>query len=509
MRVGLRLLYNEGWMGGVNYVLNIARMLRSLPENERPHIIFLTAASAAEEIARKHAYLADEIAPIERANELKLDFVYPATQIAEAPYDAPWGGWIPDWQCRHYPELFAPEERIRRFLQYRTLAEGPAVCVFSSQQAIADTHALLGSNPTTRRHVFHFPAVIDAHHYARPAADIARTRARFGVPERYLIVCNQFWKHKNHLIIVEALALAPEIDLHVVMTGALDDERWPDYAAKVRGILERPEVADRITITGRIDRADQLDLMLGAGGIIQPSLFEGWSTFVEEARALGLPGLLSDIPVHREQSPAGCQFFDPTSAQDLAQKLDVFYSAPPERIPLMEAQRNQQEYALGCARQFMHIAADCTDTFDPALHETVAILARVLPQIKTEVGATNVAQHYAQIDYDRFLAGVRMSLRSSPEALARLAGYVCASDNPYAEEALRLVILATLAKCRPEDRRRFFEFDPASLTDTSAANTVAAIQRNARQPVRAGHRFVENAFFRARDFVKRKLPVQP
>lgn len=507
MRVGLRLLYNEGWMGGVNYVLNIARMLRSLPESERPHITFLTASSAAEEIARKHAYLADAIVQIERANDLKLDFVYPATQIAEAPYNAPWGGWIPDWQCRHYPELFAPEERMRRFLQYRTLAEGPAVCVFSSQQAIADTHTLLGSSPTTRHHVFNFPAVIDAQDYARPEADIARTRVKFGVPERYLIVCNQFWKHKNHLIIAEALALAPEIDLHVVMTGALEDERWPDYAAKVRGVLERPDVADRVTVTGRIDRADQLNLMLGARGIIQPSLFEGWSTFVEEARALGLPGLLSDIPVHREQAPTGCQFFDAASAQDLAQKLESFCSDPPERISLRAAQQNQQKYVLGSARQFMRIATDCADNYDPAAHETIAILARVLPQLKAEIGATVAAEPYAHADYDRFLAGVRMSLRSSPEAIARLAGYLCNSDNPYADEALKLVILATLAKCQPEDRRRFFEFDPASLSDRSAANTVASIQRDARQPLSAGHRFVENAFFRARDFVKRKLPV--
>ena len=111
MRIGLRIFYNPAWMGGVNYVLNIARMLRTLPSGEQPHITFLTSAPQAEEIAAEHAGLADEIAPFANAASLNLDFVYPATQLPEAPFGAPWAGWIPDWQCQHYPELFPPEEQ--------------------------------------------------------------------------------------------------------------------------------------------------------------------------------------------------------------------------------------------------------------------------------------------------------------------------------------------------------------------------------------------------------------
>ena len=504
MRLGLRLLYNEEWMGGVNYVLNIARMLRKLPPDERPCVVFLTASPKAEEIALAHSHLADEIAAMDDAHALNLDFVYPATQIAEAPFSAPWGGWIPDWQCRHYPELFGPEERARRFLQYRTLAEGPAVCVFSSQQAIADTRALFGSPAETGFHVLHFPAVFDAHDYERRA--IEDIRSKLGIPERYLIVCNQFWKHKNHLIIAEALALAPELEVHVVMTGALDDERWPDYAAKVRETFAKPNVSGRVTVTGRISRSDQLGLMFGASGIIQPSFFEGWSTFVEEARAIGLPGLLSDIPVHREQSPAGCDFFDPADPQELAEKLLAFVSSPPERVPIAAAKSQHEDYVLACARTFMGIARDGAQRYEPEVHETIAILGRVLPRIKSEIGSPAVAEPYGSADYDRFLAGVRMSLRSSPEAIARLAGRLCTDDNTYGDEALKLVVLATLAKCQPDIRRRFFEFDPATLGNAPAAGIVASIQRNARRPMATSQRFVESAFFRARDFVRRKLP---
>ena len=68
MRIGLRIFYNPAWMGGVNYVLNIARMLRTLPPGEQPHITFLTSAPQAEEIV-KTAYQpqAEESADVEEA----------------------------------------------------------------------------------------------------------------------------------------------------------------------------------------------------------------------------------------------------------------------------------------------------------------------------------------------------------------------------------------------------------------------------------------------------------
>ena len=56
-------------------------------------------------------------------------------------------------------------------------------------------------------------------------------------------------------------------------------------------------------------------------GVINPSLFEGWSTTVEETKSLGLNMVLSDIPVHREQNPDRGVFFDPRKPASLADAL--------------------------------------------------------------------------------------------------------------------------------------------------------------------------------------------
>lgn len=46
---------------------------------------------------------------------------------------------------------------------------------------------------------------------------------------------------------------------------------------------------------------------------------------VDEARSLGKPLLLSDIPAHREQSPERAVFFDPYDHMDLAMKMECFW----------------------------------------------------------------------------------------------------------------------------------------------------------------------------------------
>jgi hypothetical protein len=64
--------------------------------------------------------------------------------------------------------------------------------------------------------------------------------------------------------------------------------------------------------------------------LIQPSLFEGWSTVVEDARLLGKKIILSDISVHVEQNPPLSTFFTPSSHIELA---TIIEEALPTLIP--------------------------------------------------------------------------------------------------------------------------------------------------------------------------------
>ena len=178
-------------------------------------------------------------------------------------------------------------------------------------------------------------------------------RVKFRVDRPFFIVCNQFWKHKNHLLVLEAVALLKKLTtrkFQVVFTGPLHDFRNPSFFDEVLERINSLGVGDKCNILSQIPRPDVLQLMCQSLCVIQPSLFEGWNTVVEECRALGVPVLLSDIAVHQEQSAEeGLQaiFFDPVVPEELSRLMlnalegKLFSLSPDERRPDM-AQMHQR-----------------------------------------------------------------------------------------------------------------------------------------------------------------------
>ena len=100
-------------------------------------------------------------------------------------------------------------------------------------------------------------------------------------------------------------------------------------------------------ILGLVTASDLLSLMRTAAVVIQPSRFEGWSTTVQDAKALGRPLLCSDIPVHREQAPEALGFF-PCDRPDILGDLLVSHWPALEPGPCSAS----EERALSKERDF-------------------------------------------------------------------------------------------------------------------------------------------------------------
>ena len=93
------------------------------------------------------------------------------------------------------------------------------------------------------------------------------------------------------------------------------------HFSKILDFIDNEQIADQVYLLGLIPRNDQIGIFRKAAAVIQPSCFEGWSTVVEDTRAIGRPIFLSDIPVHREQAPPKAIYFSPLSDSILADLL--------------------------------------------------------------------------------------------------------------------------------------------------------------------------------------------
>jgi glycosyltransferase involved in cell wall biosynthesis len=154
--------------------------------------------------------------------------------------------------------------------------------------------------------------------------------SRHGIGGSYVFLPNQFWRHKNHVVVIEALRLLKQrgCPVQVVASGLQRDMRDPSHFPAVEKLVASADVGDSFRMLGVIPYADLMTLMGNAAAVLNPSLFEGWSTTVEESRAMGVPLLLSDIAVHREQMGDSSAYFAPHDAEALAALLSRF---PPDR----------------------------------------------------------------------------------------------------------------------------------------------------------------------------------
>ncbi len=237
-------------------------------------------------------------------------------------------GWIPDFQHLHLPEFFGETDLDRRNSTYRRLAEKATVVMLSSEAA-HDDFARFAPDHTDKARVIPFPSLLA---YEPLAVDPTFTRNKFNLPEKFALVANQFWAHKNHAIVVEALArLKHSLSIPVVMTGLPSDHRDPankNFSALLQAIASAG-LNNQITILGLVPYGDLINLMRTAAVFIQPSRFEGWSTVVQDAVALGRPLLCSDIMVHREQAPKALGFFPTDRADVLAELLSAHWKNLP------------------------------------------------------------------------------------------------------------------------------------------------------------------------------------
>ena len=315
---------NEKWIGGRYYLQHLVRCVAALPEHERVAIADVWWRSVPDDdpFAEVRPLLAPQrvIAPpvtpggralrkirrtltgVRDARDLfrGIDVLFPIELAANS--GVPLAFWMPDFQPWRLPELFASDMRAWFDAHYSQNGAAAAVIVVSSNDGLNDLRRFFPQFVEKAR-VLHFCSVPTDDWWSADPETIA---ARYALPEKFFIVANQFSHHKNHRVVFEAVRNAR--DVTVVCTGSTYGFRGDDYFAGIQSFIRSNGLEERIRILGLIPRADQIALMRRSVAVLQPSRFEGWSTVVEDARTLAKPLLLSDIGVHREQSPPRSRF---------------------------------------------------------------------------------------------------------------------------------------------------------------------------------------------------------
>jgi len=230
--------------------------------------------------------------------------------------------WIADFQYKHYPKFFSEDTINQKNKLYSGIANNSNPLVLSSQDCMDDFNKYF-SDTRKNIYVIHFVSNIEqiireidkkSENYVLEKCSLKR--------KRYAVIMNQFWQHKNHIVVFKAIKTIMDkyrdLDFQFVFTGKMEDYRNPKYIEMLKKIANDEFVASHIKMLGFIDRKEQIILMKNASFVVQPSLFEGWGTVLEDAKVLDKTVLLSDIPVHREQRNKKSILFAPNDSELLS-----------------------------------------------------------------------------------------------------------------------------------------------------------------------------------------------
>lgn len=273
------------------------------------------------------------------------DIIFPSMlPLGPAPYRRV--GYIFDFQHRHLPHYFSQRTRRNRDRRFAAIAKDADCIVVNARAAAEDAQNFLGL-PKQRILTTPFSP------HALPSwfeIDSDEIRFLYGIGRRFLMVCNHFWVHKDHETALRAFARIRETagyeDLELVLTGDPVDHRDPAHYGRLVELASRLGLSANVHFLGLVPKRHQLALLRASGALLQPTRFEGGpgGGSVAEAIGLGVPAVVSDIPVNLEIDVGDVTFFSAGDPQDLARAtlacLASAHIRPTPDMAIAAGQRN-------------------------------------------------------------------------------------------------------------------------------------------------------------------------
>jgi len=345
LKLGIIFNFNPTWMGGIIYVLNLIKTLNFLEEKEKPEIILFyrpELKGVTDQIEYPYlqtvewrfsgvymGYFRSWVSQTnvfirEIVDNYNLDGLYPLHDYpVRTMGKTKLVCWYADLQHKYYPEFFSKRKIFERTQRINFILKNSDDLVVSSQAVANDFRRFFHIRDELRLHVFHFVSVIDDF----SDLNIEEVRKKYDLPVKYFMISNQFHKHKNHKVLLQALGNlhGERPDIHLAMTGRFPDASHSPYMKELHSIIYEHNLHSQISLLGIIPRDEQLLLMKHSQAVIQPSLFEGWSTVIEDAISLQAPIIASSLPVNIEQLGTTGIYFEPDDPEGLA---NILYNFP-------------------------------------------------------------------------------------------------------------------------------------------------------------------------------------
>jgi glycosyltransferase involved in cell wall biosynthesis len=296
--------------------------------------------------------------------------IYPQPQALAFEVGLPYAVAIHDLQHRLQPEFAEVsadgEWEVREYILRNCCRHASQILVDSE---LGREHVLFFYGPygVTERQVQVLP-FLPSSMLPRdiPAARQQEIRRCLSIPERYVFYPAQFWPHKNHLRIVEALEQLKrmhQLCVPAVFCGSHTGAQRDRHFQLLMDMARQCGVADQIHVLGYVPDDELAALYTGAVALVMPTFFGPTNIPVIEAWALRCPVLTSDLPGTREQAGDAAVLVDPRMVDALTLGIRRLWTDEALRQDLMaRGQQRLATYTMADYRQRLGAALQALTT---------------------------------------------------------------------------------------------------------------------------------------------------
>ena len=143
------------------------------------------------------------------------------------------------------------------------------------------------------------------------------------LPQKYIFYPAQFWSHKNHIRLLEAVKLlkGKNIDIQLVLVGSEQNN-----SNTVADSIQKFELEKNVLILGYVSNDEMVYLYKNARALVMPTLFGPTNIPPLEAFCLGCPVATSRIYAIPEQLGDAALLFDPRNVTEIAQCIEKLWN---------------------------------------------------------------------------------------------------------------------------------------------------------------------------------------
>lgn len=287
----------------------------------------------AEEEARAAAPDSGQLAKEERERE-RLRGERDATlrklraEVVHFPHQVVFDTELPSiyepWDLQHMalPDLFTPGEREWRTALYGRACRRARLVVTATRATKRDLVSMLGIDAGK---ILVIPR--GSRELAPPASDVERLAAltELKVEGRYLFYPAMSFPHKNHIRLLEALAILRDrhgLVVPLVCSGRKHAPFWPT----VEAVLAKYRLEPQVSFVGAVTDAQLAALFASATALAFPSRFEGLGLPLLEAMQFGVPIAASNTSCIPEVVGAAALLFDQEAPEAIAAVIRRLWS---------------------------------------------------------------------------------------------------------------------------------------------------------------------------------------